>query len=566
MKKFLIPATAAILLCGAIAGFMLKDENQPATTSLQNPANPVSVVPATTRQPEEFHPTFGSVNVPEQMKQQYTINPRAAQIITGNSGTMLLIPDNAFTDKSGNPVDGKVKLELVEGIVREDILTMNLGTMSEKGFLETGGMIYLNATTERGDTLIMANGKNIDVEIPTTNVKEGMQLWEGKENVDGSISWLNPDPIDKGLREIPVDNIDPSSQSRQDSAQKKSEVNNDFGDVRDTIIVDRVAFINGVAWQPGIWKVANGIWVRDTNSFVVNNPETHQPETINLNDKKFAHTNIATAEFRSRIPFIKQACDSRIMGCYTNHPNRPLWKSDLAAADTLEKSDCAMADLFRQFAKQKDGVVSAKDPNTAAALDKAREGAIKKYSKRVQQQQADFKSYSFGMKKLGWANIDRLSDGAKKMFFNAHVDAVSAGDEVKVSLMIPGRSIYIPGYKRPNGDYSFTHGESEQQANYPVGEEAYIVAKSGKDKNFKYAVKKIVLGTNAIESLALKAGTEADLARELGNAPPEKLAEEAPIIDDWYTKSMKSGSGCLCNNPQDEMGAMIGIFGFGAAK
>jgi len=546
MKKAAILVSAA-LICGTLVGYLCMKDDQPAAPAQTQQSDP-GQFSATTRQPEEYKPAFGAVNVPEEMKQHYTINPKASQVITGSSGTMLLIPDNAFTDKDGNAVSGKVKLELIEAITREDMIAMNMGTMSDQGMLETGGTIYVGAKSESGEELVLAEGKTIETEIPAMQVRSGMQLWEGQQEEDGSISWKNPSPIDNGLREIPVENIDIALEPEQKEGDAQPELYFDVAQKvkADTIMIQRIVMVDGHDWQPGVWQVTNGTWARDTSAVVAINAETNQQEVVSLNDAKFEHTNIATAEFRSRLPFIRQACDARVMGCYTNFPTRPLWKSDLAAADSLEKTGCPLADLFKQFAAMKQEKVDTKDRKTAAALDAAREKAILNYSTRVAEQRAAYASYSFGMKSLGWANIDRLCGSGLPIVFNAHVDAVTDDAAPRVSLLIPGRGIYLPGYKRPNGNYSFTHGENEQAMAYPQGEHAFILAEMGEGDTHSYALKEVVFGSSVLESLVMHPGTEEQMAKEMGNLPPEKKEPGVKIIDDWYTQSLKNGTGCLC--------------------
>lgn len=557
MKKAAILVSAA-MLCGTLVGYLCMKDDQPAAQGQSDSyrtqqSDPVQFS-ATTRQPEVYQPTFGAVNVPEELKQHYTINPKASQVITGNSGTMLLIPDNAFTDKNGNAVSGKVKLELIEAITREDMIAMNMGTMSDQGMLETGGTIYVGAKSESGEELVLADGKTIETEIPAMQVKPGMQLWQGEQNADGSIAWANPEPLDEGLKEVPVESLGDSIKAK-DVAQAPVAGVAEVGRADQIVwwdwqnkVVIRTWGVQAndsiFRWQgdsvfiPGFDAVAGGDVVITTGATGW--------DVVNFADKKFEHTNISTAEFRSRLPYIKQACDARIAHCYADHPTRALWKSDAAAADSLDKTGCPLADLFRQFAAMKQDKVDPKDPKTAAAMDAARQEAIVNYSKRVAEQQSAYASYSFGMKKLGWANVDRLCGTGTPMVFNAHIDALSANGNPTVSLLIPGRGIFLPGYRRPNGDYSFTHGEYEQTAAYPKGEVAYILARSGTGNDLVYGLKQVILGTNTIESLTMKKGTEEMLAKEMGNMPPDNKEPGVQILDDWFTKSLKEGTGCLC--------------------
>lgn len=551
MKKAI--AVSALLVCGALGGILCMKDNQPAAPATQAVNVPVQQE-ETTRQPAEYKAAFTPVVVPEEMKQHYTVNPNATQIITGNSGTMLLIPDNAFTDKSGNPVEGKVKLELVEAITPQDLIAMNMGTMSDQGMLETGGTIYVGAKSESGEELVLAEGKTIEAEIPAANKKPGMQLWQGEQNADGSVAWKNPEPVKEELTAVPVETLADTVAENEQPSEAKLQVVTEEIDPVPMVWWDwqgeQVRFVTAVnTTDSGIRWSGDSVFIpgfaNTAQENVISGMNGNRFEVVNFADKKFENTNIATAEFRSRLPYIRQSCDQRIAHCYADHPGRALWKSDAEAADSLEKSGCPLADVFRLFAKLKQEKVDPKDPNTVAALDAARQKAIENYSKRIGEMNVAMAPYKFGMKALGWANIDRLYGSGAPIVLNAHVEGIASRVLATVSLLIPGRGIYLPGYKRPNGDYSFTHGENEQAMAYPQGEHAYILAKTGSGNDMMFALQEIVFGGDAVETVTMKRGTQHELDVALGNLPEQQKEETVQIIDDWFTKSLKNG-GCVC--------------------
>jgi hypothetical protein len=594
MKKLIIPA-ALILIAACVQPFFNKKTTTPSSSTSANIQKSGSIDNTRTfsDSPDtSFIPHFTALNVPENMKQNFQINPKRFQVLVGKCGTILSIPENAFRNRKGKTITEKVNLQLVEGLKNADIIKMNLGTMSDKGPLETGGMICVNAFSENGDTLLLADGKKIDVEIPTDNEQEGMKLWDGNIHADGSVSWQNPQELKNGLHQIPVVSITGRQilGRRADrqlvrgfgpvgfSFEKKkktiygwwSEGDQQWHKIVDYFYSDekslrpiRANFGDAVVNRGtkfGWYDEKNEPWVQLTEVAVpedtVNTPKTTTDEIFpgsrELNDERFANTNIATTEFRSRIPFINQACDSKIMLCYTENPKRDLWKSDLAAAEILEKEGCPLADLFRQFGNLRQKKVNPSDPKTIETLNAARETAVKNYSKVVLEQERIYDSlypslttYSFGMARMGWVNVDCLAGmSAKSSFFNVHVS--SNDQDAALTLIIPDKGMYLTGYKRPNGDYSFTHGEFEQTASYP-NIEAYVLAKSGEGKNLRFDLKKIILGTNPIETVSLHSGTDDELKHAMGNDQPKKKESER-IIDDWYTKAIRSGDGCVCGN------------------
>lgn len=125
-------------------------------------------------------------------------------------------------------------------------------------------------------------------------------------------------------------------------------------------------------------------------------------------------------------------------------------------------------------------------------------------------------NYIFAIKKLGWANIDKLYDDERSQEVRFAID-VTNGDEfnyVYTTLIVPEYNIYISGYQRLNGMYCFTHDDNDPSI-LPVGAEAIVLCTGYKDTKPFVALKKITLaGDNAIE-LALQGTDMATLRKTL---------------------------------------------------
>lgn len=134
--------------------------------------------------------------------QNFELNADQDTVVETADGIVIAIPANSFLDANGQPVKGKIQLEVKEALNAADIMKAGLNTKSGDKLLETGGMFYINA--RQGGASLKVDPKNpLYAEIPTDEVKPGMQLFEGKRLADGSIDWVNPKPIVKDL--IPVD-------------------------------------------------------------------------------------------------------------------------------------------------------------------------------------------------------------------------------------------------------------------------------------------------------------------------------------------------------------------------
>lgn len=130
--------------------------------------------------------------------QAFTINSEKDTTIKGKSGTTLRIRKNTFVDSSGQIVKGPIEIELKEALDMSDIILGNLTTTYNGNFLESGGMIYTNASSN-GSQLKIADGKEIGVVVPSDSTKERMMLFEGIQDSNG-INWDNPVAIKNAIK------------------------------------------------------------------------------------------------------------------------------------------------------------------------------------------------------------------------------------------------------------------------------------------------------------------------------------------------------------------------------
>ena len=139
--------------------------------------------------------------------QIFPINPGKGATIEGKEGMLIIIPKDAFIDDKGILIKTPVELELVEALTLEDMVLYDLATLSDGKLLESGGMFYINPTS---------NGKNVNInpqrpfyiEIPTNEVKPGMMAFKGEVAEDGTLNWIEPKPLKKFLARMDLNNLD----------------------------------------------------------------------------------------------------------------------------------------------------------------------------------------------------------------------------------------------------------------------------------------------------------------------------------------------------------------------
>ncbi len=110
-------------------------------------------------------------------------------------GTVLRIYENTFVDASGNKATGQVNIEVKEVLTNEDIVLANLHTVSNGQILESGGMVYINATADNNQ-LEIADGQSIGIIIQQNKRLENMQVFSGViDTVTGQVNWIEPKQV-----------------------------------------------------------------------------------------------------------------------------------------------------------------------------------------------------------------------------------------------------------------------------------------------------------------------------------------------------------------------------------
>jgi hypothetical protein len=125
-------------------------------------------------------------------------------------------------------------------------------------------------------------------------------------------------------------------------------------------------------------------------------------------------------------------------------------------------------------------------------------------------------NYIFSMKKLGWANIDRLMDDPRTqpVALRTEVKNHDSFPIVYISMIVKNKQMYIPGYQKKDGSYFFTHGDYEE-TRLPVGEKALILATAYKDNKPYIATQKITISPKQTLSFSLEETTTQALKEQL---------------------------------------------------
>jgi hypothetical protein len=128
-------------------------------------------------------------------------------------------------------------------------------------------------------------------------------------------------------------------------------------------------------------------------------------------------------------------------------------------------------------------------------------------------------SYVFSMKKLGWANIDRLSNDprTRQVDFVTDLEDKKLYNIVNITLVFPGKNIFIPGYQKADGTYGFSHGDYEPMQ-LPVGEKAVLIVTAKKESQSYFASEELIIQPRQRIKLAPKPASEEEIKQKLAAA------------------------------------------------
>ncbi len=402
------------------------------------------------------------VNIPIQ---KTVIQSEKISTVEGKSGTMVQIPKNAFEDVLGNDVIGPIDFKLREALTPEDIVMGNLLTITNKNeALESDGMVQLTAF-QNGKQLVLKEGKELVVSIPKSENLPDMKVWRGQW-VDGQLKWLDPRDLKDGsvdtLVELSSDieeSLDVSEVETQETIEMlvgfdftaKGGMSIDYGEIRS----------DGLPLVSVDWVLENGA----------------------LKEITLTQSNSQELKFSSED--------------YTYDIGKEKKLSDYQAIKIQRWFDSKKQpqDIPFKFWGWK-RVTNARANKRAAIVQR-----IGSVSESVGFNAFRTDRNTFNISNLGWANIDRLASFPNSKIAKLEIMCDNDADieNVLITLVVPKRKLYLPGYEMASGNYCFAHNDAETNYKLPVGDIAVVVLTGTKDGKYYSVVKSIKLGNKDIE-------------------------------------------------------------------
>jgi hypothetical protein len=256
---------------------------------------PVKPLPVSTPfQPSPSDSIYSSIRP---TVQQFTIDAGTAKVITAAGGTSILVPAGCFLNAAGEPVKGNVQLELVEAGSLQDFISGGLTTVSDGKLLISNGMMYLNAKAN-GEQLQLDKNNPLTVNMPTMGSNNGGDAGGGFQMFMGNAgNWQT----DSTMTEEP-----------------------DYAITLPLNLLYQTGYITTYNFTTVIPDKPLEFYLLDTLA-------------VNLLDKKYENTAIATVEFKSRTSWLELMTEW--ISCLTRS----------SKASQKEKSDYFDLALFKEY-------------------------------------------------------------------------------------------------------------------------------------------------------------------------------------------------------------------------
>jgi len=126
----------------------------------------------------------------DKQAQIFLISTDKDTVLTCYEGTIIKIKANSFvSEKTGKAINDTVKFSVKEFYKISDILLSNLSTTSNGQLLETAGMVNITATAN-DEELKLKKEQSIEINFPTKQKENDMQLFSGAWENENHINWI----------------------------------------------------------------------------------------------------------------------------------------------------------------------------------------------------------------------------------------------------------------------------------------------------------------------------------------------------------------------------------------
>lgn len=159
-------------------------------------------------QPKNLQEAFSHLS--NRREENIVINNQQRHTFIAKKGTIITVPKDAFQLPNGKAYHGQVHMKVKEAYSFDDFLANNLSTISNGELIESGGMVYMEATTPNGTKLDLREGENVAVSMPNNKrLKNDMQLFVSNRAGNDMTSTTNWQATGQAIRNNSYTNAPP---------------------------------------------------------------------------------------------------------------------------------------------------------------------------------------------------------------------------------------------------------------------------------------------------------------------------------------------------------------------
>lgn len=400
--------------------------------------------------------------------QKFSVYGNRDTLVVGENGTILFIPKGTFVNDRNEVVEGKVEIELIEASTVSDFLMNGLQTVSNEEILQSGGMVFIDATFNN-ELIRIASGKEISVEIKSDWIDPKMKLFKGDLS-NNILNWTEPRKLASDyLISVPLELLEFGLCGWEcgfTEAQITKMKNIKF---QDTYISTRefeqrmcnLAFLSCDHYDPLDDEILE-IYRKNVGQ----NLSYADSMVVEYFDEKFGDL-IDTNYIKDKFKFDKKGW---ITGMYISY--QTLAKQGLTKPLSIKGLDLDI-NITRNELEKKG--FNQSEIDKIISYKNSRERAIQE--KKDETENRNIASYNFKINELGWINVDAfmIDSSCQESNFEVVISNQDSINSINVSLIIPKRNVSLFSISNIGNNYSFTK-KKDGYRKLPIDEQAYIVA------------------------------------------------------------------------------------------
>jgi cytochrome c len=411
-----------------------------------------------------------------------TLDADSSYTLKTPKGAIIKIDRNSFDV----PQDTKVQVEIKEAYSANDILLAGLSTTSDGKLLQSGGMIYFNATAN-GENVTITNP--IHISIPTKNYDTSMQLFKGDIQKDSTINWVNPQPLDSSsvAKELNI-----GKALFQQNCKSCHKPNEDF---------------TGPALMFCRRREPNANWaysfIDHTNTMLLNDP--YAKALYSKFGSPMQQQNLAKYEIKAILDYCDNAAPSASAGFDTPIATK---------IDSITEAPCGYDTIYTPLP---DTSIQELPEDTTTSIN-----TVTNYSTPA----PSVSLYDFKISTCGWYNIDCFIDANANAVSNVQLTAtinnIPEGVNMEVYICIPSRKLLSNERGQKGNNYTF-YDSDDDSIQLILNDDALIVAIGGNNDKLYYGVTKFNVKTQQVITVNVKETTKKAINKSIHDNKLDKI-------------------------------------------